>query len=222
MSKRTNINLILAGLLIVVLIVSGYFYIPQILGDEIYPLKYEDLIVKYSLKYGVDPALVSAIIKQESNFNPDAKSRAGAKGLAQFMDATARTMAKETGRWPSYDIYDPETSIDFCAAHVRDLLVKYQNNLDAALAAYNAGGGNADKWVRLGILDNIPFGETRNYVKKVKNYYTIYLKLYGDNKLASEQTKIEEIKVEIKQADTYTAFWTMFFKNIFSIDISKD
>lgn len=221
MSKRLKINIVISGCLILVLLLAGFFYLPSILGDEMYTLKYEDLIVKYSVKYDVDPALVAAIIRQESNFNPNAVSRAGAKGLAQFMDGTAKTMAKQTGRWPNYDVFDPETSIEFCAGHIHDMLVKYSDNLDAALAAYNAGGGNADKWIHLGIMDNIPFGETRNYVKKVKNYYTIYLKLYGDNKLSSEKTKIETVKVEIKQADTYTAFWSMFFKDMFKIDINK-
>lgn len=220
MTKRTKNRLfVIVGLLLAVL-VSGFFFLPGILGDEVYTLKYDTLIVQYGEKYGVDPALIAAVIKQESGFNPQARSGAGAKGLAQFMDTTASTMAKETGRYPNYDIFDAETSIDFCAAHLRDLLVKYNGNLDAALAGYNAGTGNADRWVRLGLLGNLPFGETRSYIAKVKNYYTIYLKLYGDNRLSSKQTKIETVKVEVKKPDTYTAFWGMFFKDVFKVNIS--
>ncbi len=221
MTKRAKINIFLAGGLILVLLVIGFFFLPGILGDEIYPLKYEDWIVQYSAKYQVDPALVAAIIRQESNFDPNAKSKAGAKGLAQFMDTTASTMAKETGRYPDYNIFDPETSIDFCAAHVRDLMIKYTGNLDAALAGYNAGTGNADRWIKLGILNNLPTGETRNYVHKVKNYYEIYLKLYGNNELSSEQTKVESVKVEVKQTDPYSTFWKMFFKDMFKMDLSN-
>ncbi len=221
MKLKTKITLSIVSVLIVGVITSGFFLLPSILGDEVYPLKYENWIVQYGEQYDVDPALIAAIIMQESRFDPNAKSRAGAKGLAQFMDATAKTMAVATGRYPNYDIYDPETSIQFCALHIKGLLNRYNGNLDAALAAYNAGGGNADRWIRLGILGNIPFGETRNYVYKVKNYYSIYLKLYGDNRLASEETKVETVKVEIKKQDTYTAFWGMFFKDVFKVNIAE-
>lgn len=218
MIKKTKISILLVSALLVGILTSGFFLLPGVLGDEIYPLKYENLIVQYGEKYDVDPALVAAVIKQESNFNPNARSGAGAEGLAQFMRGTAGTMAKETGHGLKYNIYDPETSIEFCAAHLRDLLVKYNGNIDAALAGYNAGTGNADRWVRLGLLGNLPFGETRGYVVKVKNYYSIYLKLYGDNKLASTQTKVETVKVEVKKPNTYTAFWGMFFKDVFKIN----
>ncbi len=221
MSIKGKIKLFSAVAVLLVLLAAGFFFLPRMLADEVYPLKYENWIVQYGEKYGVDPALVAAVIRQESNFNPNAKSGAGAKGLAQFMDTTASTMAKETGRYPKYDIYDPETSIDFCAAHIRDLMVKYNGNLDAVLAGYNAGTGNADKWLRLGILNNLPSGETKSYVKKVKNYYSIYLELYGNNKLSSEQTQVETIKVEVKQTNTYTSFWSMFFKDMFKVDIQK-
>lgn len=218
MTKKSKIRFLLVVALLAGALAICFFSLPAILGDEVYPLKYENWIVQYSEKYGVDPALVAAVIKQESNFNPDARSGAGAKGLAQFMDGTASTMAKETGRWPKYNIFDPETSIDFCAAHLRDLLVIYNGNLDAVLAGYNAGTGNADRWIRLGILGNLPYGETRSYITKVKNYYTIYLKIYGDNKLASSQTKVETVKVEVKKPNTYSAFWGMFFQNVFKMN----
>ncbi len=221
MSIKGKIRLLSVAAVLLVLLVAGFFFLPGILGDEVYLLKYENWIVQYSVKYQVDPALVAAVIRQESNFDPNARSGAGAKGLAQFMDTTATTMAKETGRYPNYNIFDPETSVDFCAAHIRDLMIKYNGNIDAALAGYNAGTGSADKWIRLGILDNLPSGETKNYVKKVKNYYSIYLKLYGTNKLSSEQTKVEKVKVEVKQTDPYSVFWSMFFKDMFKMDLSN-
>lgn len=221
LTKKTKIRFSIGLFIAVVILLAGFFYLPGVLGDEVYPLKYADLIVKYGEKYGVDPALIAAVIRQESNFNPSAKSGAGAEGLAQFMPGTAKTMAKETGRYPNYNIYDPETSIDFCAAHLRDLLQNYDGNLDAALAAYNAGSGNADRWIRLGILGNLPYGETRSYVAKVKNYYTIYLKLYGSTELSSSQTKVETVKVEVKKPNTYTAFWGMFFQNVFKLSTAE-
>ena len=220
MTKRSKNRVFILVAVMLLGLITGFFLLPAILGDEVYTLKYENWIVQYGEKYGVDPALIAAVIKQESGFNPQARSGAGAKGLAQFMDSTASTMAKETGRWPNYDIYDPETSIDFCAAHLRDLLVKYDGNLDAALAGYNAGTGNADRWIRLGVLNNLPFGETRSYVTKVKNYYKIYLELYGDNRLSSSQTKVEKVSVPVKRPNTTTTFWRIFFSNTLNINLS--
>lgn len=191
-------------------VISVYISVPQYFADEVYPLKYENFIVQYANKYGVDPALVAAVILQESRFNPKATSPKGAQGLMQFMPGTASTMAKETGHWPSYDIYDPETSVEFGAAHLRDLLIKYNGNLDAALAGYNAGTGNADKWQRMGILDKIPFRETNNYVKKIKNYQTVYRTIYA------KELGIEPIKLESRKDDKSEIrgfVWSQVFSN---------
>lgn len=216
MTKASKIRLwiiILAGVLA---IGAAYLYLPSILGDTVYPLKYENFIVKYSTEYGVDPALVAAVIMQESRFNPKAVSGAGAQGLMQFMPGTAATMAREVGR-TSYDIFDPETSVQFGAAHIRDLLIKYNGNIDAALAGYNAGTGNADRWLAAGIMDNVPFTETRNYIKNVKNYRQIYTTVYPDQ-LGITGTKYDVRFEESKQAKgTQTTFWSMFFKQAFGI-----
>ena len=180
MKKATKVRLWIIITTGVLLIVAAYLYLPSILGDTVYPLKYENLIAKYSKEYGVDPALVAAVIMQESRFNPSAVSGAGAQGLMQFMPGTAATMAREVGR-TSYDIFDAETSVQFGAAHIRDLLIKYNGNIDAALAGYNAGTGNADRWLAAGIMDNVPFAETRKYIVNVKNYQQIYRGISRDN-----------------------------------------
>lgn len=215
MTKASKLRLwiiITAGL---VLIVSAYFYLPSILGDSVYPLKYEDYIVKYSREYGVDPALVAAVIMQESRFNPNAVSYAGAQGLMQFMPGTAATMAKETGR-TTYDIFDAETSVQFGAAHIRDLLVKYNGNVTYALAGYNAGTGNADRWISAGLMDSIPSNETRNYVKNVQNYQRIYASMYPDQLGITGTVYDTKFESATKQEQsTQTTFWTMFFKQVF-------
>jgi soluble lytic murein transglycosylase-like protein len=217
MTKASKVRLwiiITAG---VVLIVAAYFYLPSILGDTVYPLKYENFIVKYSKDYGVDPALVAAVIMQESRFNPSAVSGAGAQGLMQFMPGTASTMAREVGR-TTYDIFDAETSVQFGAAHIRDLLLKYNGNVDAALAGYNAGTGNADRWIAAGLMDNVPFAETRNYIKNVKNYRTIYTSMYPDQLGITGtvyDTKFEQASKQEKA--TQTTFWSMFFKQAFGV-----
>lgn len=213
MRKKVKINLFVIVGLIIVAMISAYFFLPGILGDTVVPLKYEDWIKQYSRAYGVDPSLVAAVIMQESRFNPTAQSPKGARGLMQFMPGTGATMAKEVGM-SSYDLLDPETSINLGAAHIRDLLLKYDGNLDAALAGYNAGTGNADKWIRLGILGSIPFKETRNYVVNVQNYQKIYATMYAEQLGLKEDPKYV-VKVEQKEAEVASTFWTMFFKNLF-------
>lgn len=213
MKKKTKVNLFVIIGAILVLLVMGFYLLPGILADAVVPLKYENWIVQYSRAYGVDPSLVAAVIMQESRFNPAAKSSKGASGLMQFMPGTAATMAREVGM-TTYDIFDAETSVNFGAAHIRDLMVKYNGNLDAALAGYNAGTGNADKWIRLGILGDIPFKETRNYVYNVKKYQQIYSTMYVDQLGLKDDPKYS-VKVEQKKTDVSSSFWGMFFKNLF-------
>jgi soluble lytic murein transglycosylase len=194
MKKRSKFHLYTILALLFVVVAAGYLYLPSILGDTIYPLKYADFIRKYANEYSVDPALIAGVIRQESNFNPNAHNSSGAKGLSQFMDGTARTVATEVGR-TTYNIYDPETAVQLCARHLKDLLDKYNGNVDAALAGYNAGTGNADRWLRLGILGDLPFGETRNYVKNVKEYQQIYASFYSHDLYGVDATiKIDKPK----------------------------
>lgn len=184
--------------------VSAYYYIPNMFADEVIPLQYSAFIVKYSNKYGVDPALVAAVIMQESRFNPSARSGAGAQGLMQFMPGTAATMAKETGRWPKYDIFDAETSVEFGAAHIRDLLGMYNGNVDLALYAYNTGTGSASKYVA-----NPAAIANYSYVTKIKNYRRMYQAMYAT------ELSVEPIKIEQKSsnAEVRGFVWSQIFAN---------
>jgi soluble lytic murein transglycosylase len=207
---------------VILVMLTAYFLIPKMFADEVYPLKYADLIVKYSTKYDVDPALVAAVILQESRFNPNAKSSAGAQGLMQFMPGTAKTMAKETGRYPNYDIFDAETSIDFGAAHIRDLLLKYNGDVDQALAGYNAGTGTVDSWVRQNIFDRVinsnSKSETVTYVRKVKNYQRVYTEMYGEELGLKKDvsSELRETPKEEEDARVRGFVWVQIFQNIFS------
>lgn len=187
------------------MLLATYYYVPTYFGDTIYPLKYADFIRKYSVKYNVDPTLVAAVIMVESRFNPASVSGAGAQGLMQFMPGTAATMAKETGRWPKYDIFDAETSVEFGAAHLRDLLNKYNGNVGAALTAYNTGTGTVDGLIRSGTL-----GDGNGYSKKVQNAQTVYKTMYA-NDLGVEPVKLEQAE------DTDSAVrgfvWSQIFSN---------
>ena len=141
----------------------------------LYPDKYRDEINGASSEFGVDAELIRGVIHTESRFRRDACSRAGAMGLMQLMPKTAEWIAKEIGT-PSLadDLYDAESNIRLGTAYLKYLLGKY--SLRDALAAYNAGEGNLDKWKSEG-REEYGFAETRDYVKKVLRAEKIYRKL---------------------------------------------
>ncbi|MCX6806510.1 MAG: lytic transglycosylase domain-containing protein [Candidatus Berkelbacteria bacterium] len=205
LSKKAKLNLGLVIVLICVLGLSTYYYVPKMFADEVYPLKYADWIVKYSTKYSVDPALVCGVILQESRFNPSSVSGAGAQGLMQFMPGTAATMAKETGHWPNYNIFDAETSIEFGAAHIRDLLVKYNGSVELALYGYNAGTGNSDR----AIGREVYLRTNNSYVRKIMNYQTAYHTMYA------KELGLEPVKIEKKDnsAEIRGFVWSQIFSN---------
>ena len=122
-------------------------------------MPYGQLIHEKSQKYGVDPALVAAVIEQESRFKPRAKSQVGARGLMQLMP--------RTGRWMGADnLYDPEQNIDAGVKYIKYLNRRFNGDLKKTIAAYNAGEGNVQRYQGVP-----PFRETRQYVTKVmKNY----------------------------------------------------
>lgn len=220
MLKKKKMKAYLAIFLLVLGAAALYFFLPKMFADEVYPLKYADYIRTYSEKYDVDPALVAAVIFQESRFNPKAVSPMGARGLMQFMPGTAATMAKETGRWPNYDIFDAETSVDFGAAHLRDLLRKYNGSVEQALVGYNAGTGTADSWIRKNIFDKIinsdSKGETVNYVKKVTNYQNVYRTMYPRELGIMEKVELKQAAPEEEEAKIRGFVWSKIFGSMFS------
>lgn len=119
----------------------------------------QPLVQKYAAEFGVDPGLVNALIRQESNFNPNTVSQAGARGLMQLMPATAKGLGVSNP-------FDPEQNLAGGIRHLAGLLQKYSGNVALALAAYNAGGGAVDK--HHGIP---PFQETQHYVRRVLAAY---------------------------------------------------
>lgn len=126
--------------------------------------KYDLLIAKAADKYQVDSALVKAVIKAESNFNHQAVSRAGARGLMQLMPRTASYLQVA-------DAFHPENNIEGGVRYLRYLLNLYQNNLPLALAAYNAGIGAVSRYN--GQIP--PYRETQSYVQRVIGYFNSYL-----------------------------------------------
>ena len=142
--------------------------VDHVISDEI--TRY---INHWGKEYGVEPELIRGLMKQESNFNPTAISKSGAMGLMQIMPATARDLKLDN----PWDISD---NIRAGTKHLKWLLGVYGGDYSLALAAYNAGHGNVNKWLkdsrysRNGRLTNIPFAETKHYVPTVLKNYNIY------------------------------------------------
>ncbi len=126
------------------------------------PDQYDHMIEEFSSKYGVDSALVKAVIQAESGFNSYAVSRKGAKGLMQLMPQTAM-------QWRVVDVFDPRQNIEGGVKHLKHLLQTFGNDLMLSIAAYNAG--------KEAVVQNYsipPYDETQNYVRKVLRYYESY------------------------------------------------
>ena len=143
-----------------------------------YPLKYESIVRGHARNYHLDPALLAAVIDQESKFRPDVKSSSGAVGLMQLLPDTAKGIAVHTGgtQFRVQDLYNPEINVRYGAWYLRHLLDKYGDER-TALAAYNAGQENVDEWRQAG--RGIAFSETRHYVKRVERLKTLYRRGYG-------------------------------------------
>ena len=156
---------------------------------QIYPLKYANYVEKYAKENNLDVMLVYAIIKAESNFEPNITSTSGAMGLMQIMENTAKEIAEKKGieLLTKEVIYQPELNIMLGTTYFAQLLKNYDGNINLSLAAYNAGIGNVTNWIENGIIqadgsdiENIPFKETNNYVRKILRDDRIYRKLYEE------------------------------------------
>jgi len=143
-----------------------------------YPLRYEQIVRGHARNYNLDPALLAAVIYQESKFKADARSASGAIGLMQLLPNTAKGIALHTGgtAFRVDDLYNPELNVRYGAWYLRHLLEKYGDER-TALAAYNAGQDNVDRWRRAG--RGIVFPETRAYVERVEELKKIYREAYG-------------------------------------------
>lgn len=177
---------VFALLFIVVLVLLFY---SDWLGKWIYPIRYEQDIVVSAKNYNVDPILIAAIIRVETNFEPDKVSRKGAIGLMQLMPETAEWIVKRAGYAEETirSLHRGDVNIEVGAWYLNSLFGQFDDNRIAVLAAYNAGPGNTRRWLDNGIWDGtlknigqIPFGETRHYVQRVLYYYDKYVKLYAE------------------------------------------
>lgn len=153
-----------------------------------YPLKYDNYVEKYSQMYNLDKYLVMSVIKAESNFNKDAVSSKGARGLMQITPSTGEWIAEQMNliEFSADKLSDPELNIFMGCWYLDNLRKEFNDNYILILSAYNAGRGNVNKWLKNDEfsydgknLDYIPFRETELYIKKIRLNYNIYKYLYG-------------------------------------------
>jgi soluble lytic murein transglycosylase len=170
---------VLTGLLVAFLIANGTF--DHAIKELTLPLQHEDVIRQQAREKNVDAALIAAVIYAESKFQ-DQESSAGARGLMQITPEAAATIARnsEATSFELKDLGDPEINIRYGTFLLHELLERYDGDEAAALAAYNAGPGNADKWggADLSVAD-IPFPETRAYVEEVLEKRDEYRRKYA-------------------------------------------
>ena len=155
--------------------------------EYLYPLGWERSLRSRSKKHGLDPYLVAALIRQESEFNPSARSRSGALGLMQVMPKTGEWLFGRLGI-PNYSnrkLTQPDISLRLGTFHLKNVIDRFKGNLEFALAGYNAGEHRVDTWRPLGNFDEpgefvetIPFSETRGYVQAVIRNQDMYRRLY--------------------------------------------
>ncbi|HOG00793.1 MAG TPA: lytic transglycosylase domain-containing protein [Clostridia bacterium] len=174
------------ALLIILVGVAGY-YLSRALEKKTYTLAYAAEIQACAEEFGVDPYLVASVIFVESSGRPEVVSPKGAVGLMQIMPDTGEWIAGklDLADYTEASLIVPADNIRLGCWYLRYLLDRYENR-ENALAAYNAGPGNVDKWLKDenyakdGRLTNIPFEETAHYIERVDWAYGVYTELYHD------------------------------------------
>lgn len=188
MSKIFKSIFIVVVLLIMTIVIVKQLDLKTYILKKMYPTTYSEFVYKYSEENNIDPLLIFAIIKAESNFNKDAISNSNAIGLMQIMEETAKEIVqKDLNKEFTEDILlIPEENIKIGTIYFNKLLKKYDGNIGISLAAYNAGIGKVDGWIKNEIikedgsdLENIPYKETNNYVRKILRDYNIYKNIYN-------------------------------------------
>ena len=182
---------IIIGTVIVVLIIAILFVLfKDKLLKMLYPKTYSEIVSVYAEEYDVEENLIYAVIKAESNFDSSAVSNRDAIGLMQIVEETAVDVAKKNNieintENIEEEILDIDNNINIGTKYLSTLLTQY-GNIEVALAAYNAGIGTVNNWIEKQVIkadgsdiENIPYKETNNYVRKILRDYHIYNELYG-------------------------------------------
>lgn len=185
--RKSGIRKLKRRILFLVFILLALFNMDNI-ARFYYPFPYREQINFYAAQYQLDPFLLAAMIKTESNFDKQAVSGKGARGLMQIMPETGLWVARQMNI-PSFNVdqlFDPETSIKLGAWYLADLNREFHGDTVLVLAAYNGGRGNVNQWLDTKqlqdtkVIEQIPFAETRHYVRKVLTYQLVYRYLYQE------------------------------------------
>ncbi len=181
----------------------GYFGmnfedLPRPVWEGLFPRAYWDDVRRYASSNGLDPFLVAALVRQESEFNPGAISRANAVGLMQLLPSTGKKMAREL-RVHGYSLNMltvPGANLQLGTRYFHQLLDKFDGNIEYALAAYNAGTDRVEDWKAAGnfrdvqeFVESIPFTETREYVQAIMRNARVYRRLYGEGAMPSAMVR---------------------------------
>jgi soluble lytic murein transglycosylase len=162
--------------------------LPRPYWEALFPKAYWTDLRKYSVLNGLDPYLVASLIRQESEFNAGALSRANAVGLMQLLPKTGKTVAKQVKLkgYSAPQLYTPAVNLELGTRYFKDMVDKYNGQFEYALAAYNAGSDRVGDWLGQGhyrdpqeFVESIPFTETREYVQAILRNASVYRQLYG-------------------------------------------
>lgn len=194
--KTKNANAVVWGIIVVILVTAAMLFTANFhedtknkLKNAAYPQSFSEYVNEAARKYDLNPALIYAVIRTESNFDITAHSSASAYGLMQITGDTFDyyMMRKgEEGKYTHDDLFDPAVNIDYGCAVLRNHLDIFGDE-KTAVAAYNAGPGQVEEWLtdsdlsydgKTLIAENIPFEETRNYVQRVEDAKNMYIELY--------------------------------------------
>ncbi|MBQ9659130.1 MAG: lytic transglycosylase domain-containing protein [Clostridia bacterium] len=182
--KIMKARIAILAILISIIFIAIVYVSRSLIIKITYPEEFKEYVEKYAKEENIEKELIYALIKAESNFNENAVSNKNALGLMQLLESTANEVAatevSDSKSLTKEQILEPEINIMLGTKYISTLIQKY-DNIELALAAYNAGGGNVDKWIRDGILsedgsniENVPYKETNNYVRKILRDYKIY------------------------------------------------
>ncbi len=162
--------------------------LPRKYWEALFPKAYWSDLKRYSAANGLDPYLVASLIRQESEFNPNAVSRANAVGLMQLLPKTGKLVAKQVNlkRYNPSQLYTPALNMELGTRYFKGMVDKFGGSFEYALAAYNAGSDRVDDWLSQGkyrdpqeFVESIPFTETREYVQAILRNASVYKQLYG-------------------------------------------
>ncbi|MEQ8201201.1 MAG: lytic transglycosylase domain-containing protein [Syntrophomonadaceae bacterium] len=199
LTKKSRLRVFLWSAVALFLLVTATF--PRWI-TLFYPRPHQELVYSMAARYDVDPFLVFAIIRAESKYQTWAESPRGAKGLMQIMPDTAAWIAAQMkiGDFEAEALYDPEMNIRMGCWYLSDIQEEFEGSLPLTAAAYNAGRGKVNQWREAGQwsgsaedLKDIPFPETREYVKNVLANYRAYHAIYDHGRVGSRQEMVIQI-----------------------------